>query len=69
MKPLEFEGYLNELTDIVEDFAKIDVIELNEYIESLLDDAKLLKVVKILPQKKIFKCKYAYLYLNQSTCC
>lgn len=69
MKPLEFEGYLNELTDIVENFAGIDVIELKDYEESLLNDAKLLKVVKILPQKKIFKCKYAYLYLNESSCC
>lgn len=64
MKPLEFEGYLNELTDIVEDFADIYVRELNIYDELLLNDYNLLKIVKITPRKKYSKKSIIIFSLN-----
>ena len=67
MMDLEFESYLNELTDIIEDFADIDVIKLKEFDASLLNDTKLLKVVKIKPRKKIFKSSYYYCFLRDRT--
>lgn len=60
MKPLEFEHYINELNDIIEDFAKIEIEDLDYYDSNHLNDTRLFKIVGKTSERKIFKKKYKY---------
>lgn len=64
MKPEEFEFYINELHDIVEDFSEIFVVNGNEFDHITKNRDDLLKIIRLIPRKKIYKSTYRYVYLR-----